>query len=124
IMRTILLLFSTLLPACLGCIRMVPTDPGIPATQAPVTPAPKMCPALMHETTFCDGDTGKTCFPVPSLAGPTISCGTGNVLYITQPTDTAMGVDKLVCNPATGVWEGMGVNPGNGAVEEVACYPA
>ncbi|GMS87545.1 hypothetical protein PENTCL1PPCAC_9720, partial [Pristionchus entomophagus] len=98
----------------------VPTDPGIPAT-----PKPLICPKL-EQASLADCQAlaggGRICVLVPVIQEPEFACAAGYRLYIKQTNGAATGVDKLVCNPVSKMWEA-NLDPADGTAVAVACHP-
>ncbi|GMS94202.1 hypothetical protein PENTCL1PPCAC_16377, partial [Pristionchus entomophagus] len=98
----------------------IPTDKGIPAT-----PKPLVCPVLQPASlTACAAAAGggRVCVPAV-IQEPTVSCGAGYFLYVVDTMSSGTGVDKVICNPNTKLWELTNPGPDDGPVTAVACHP-
>ncbi|GMS87592.1 hypothetical protein PENTCL1PPCAC_9767, partial [Pristionchus entomophagus] len=83
-----------------GCIRMVPTDPGIPATPAPLV-CPKLEPA---ELTDCFNSSAIMC-EAAVIKEPVITCRrSSHKLHGINNGGEVRGQVEIKCDPVQKVW--------------------
>ncbi|GMS79151.1 hypothetical protein PENTCL1PPCAC_1326, partial [Pristionchus entomophagus] len=96
----------TLTSSCIGCIRMVPTDSGIPATMTTTTPKPLICSALSPaDLGRCMTSSGRPC-TTAVLLEPVTSCVAPNTLYVeTTTAGTFNYLTEIRCDSPSKTWQ-------------------
>ncbi|GMS91476.1 hypothetical protein PENTCL1PPCAC_13651, partial [Pristionchus entomophagus] len=101
--RTILFLLLTVMAISLGCIRMEPTSPGIPAM--PATEKPFVCPSLLPppDISGCEGTVNGPCGPAV-IEPLKASCTTGSMYVQAGAFMSGGNSDPFLCDTVRKTW--------------------